>query len=74
MLAWMLVTSGGLLLLGSLVAYVTGENVGPGRTHFEATMVLGVLGVVCLVAAAFPIYASVQRSRVLSSARTDDAA
>ena len=43
--------SGVLTLAGAGLAYVTGENTGETRTHFDAAMVLAVLGVVLLVAA-----------------------
>ncbi len=43
--------SGVLTLAGGGLAYLTGENMGEMRTHFDAAMVLAVLGVVLLVAA-----------------------
>jgi uncharacterized membrane protein YidH (DUF202 family) len=43
--------SGLLTLAGAALAYFTGDNAGETRTHFDAAMVLAVLGVVLLVAA-----------------------
>ena len=43
---WALGLSGAAVLIGAWVAYVTGDAVGRVRTHMDATIVLGVLGLV----------------------------
>jgi hypothetical protein len=55
--------SGLLTLAGSGLAYFTGEDVGSGRTHFDAAMVLAVLGVVLVVAAVLVIVDFTERRR-----------
>jgi hypothetical protein len=52
-----------LTLAGAALAYFTGEDLGGGRTHFDAAMVLGVLGVVLLVAAVIVIVDGTERRR-----------
>lgn len=43
---WALGLSGVAVLAGAWLAYVTGDVVGGVRTHMDATLVLGVLGLV----------------------------
>ena len=55
--------SGLLTLAGAALAYFTGEDVAGGRTHFDAAMVLAVLGVVLVVAAVVVIVDATERRR-----------
>jgi len=55
--------SGLLSLVGAGLAYITGDNMDGGRTHFDAAMVLAVLGVVFLVAAVIVIVDITERRK-----------
>ncbi len=59
--------SGLLALGGAALAYFTGEDVGAGRTHFDAAMVLGVLGIILVVAAVIVIVDFTERRKARRS-------
>jgi len=55
--------SGLLAIAGAALAYFTGEDLGAGRTHFDAAMVLGVLGMILVVAAVIVIVDFTERRK-----------
>lgn len=65
------VVTSGLILIGALISYATGEEVSRGRTHTDAALVLLFLGV-ALTAAAVIVFAELKARRTVPSPPRSD--